>query len=123
MPIGRLPDQAPAPELFDDLKAAGFHPFQAPCGVMLNEQDMAESECIRCQTCDGFPCLVDAKSEAETLGVRPALALVMLAKGRRCGARREHPKSSSKHPGQTGQHLKQPSRIAQIQRPLGTSVS
>jgi choline dehydrogenase-like flavoprotein len=60
-------------QLFDDLKAAGFHPFQAPCGVMLNEQDMADSKCIRCQTCDGFPCLVQAKSDAETLGVRPAL--------------------------------------------------
>jgi choline dehydrogenase-like flavoprotein len=40
---------------------------------MLNEQDMANSKCIRCQTCDGFPCLVHAKSDAEVLGVRPAL--------------------------------------------------
>ena len=60
-------------QLFDDLKAAGFHPFPAPCGVMLNEQDMANSKCIRCQTCDGFPCLVHAKADAEVLGVRPAL--------------------------------------------------
>ncbi len=62
-------------QLFDDLKAAGFHPFQAPCGVMLNEQNMAHSRCIRCQTCDGFPCLVQAKADAEMLGVRPALQL------------------------------------------------
>jgi choline dehydrogenase-like flavoprotein len=40
---------------------------------MLNEQDMANSTCIRCQTCDGFPCLVHAKADAEVLGVRPAL--------------------------------------------------
>jgi choline dehydrogenase-like flavoprotein len=60
-------------QLFDDLKAAGLHPFPAPCGIMLNEQDMANSKCIRCQTCDGFPCLVHAKSDAEVLGVRPAL--------------------------------------------------
>ena len=40
---------------------------------MLNEQDMANSQCIRCRTCDGFPCLVHAKSDAEVLGVRPAL--------------------------------------------------
>jgi choline dehydrogenase-like flavoprotein len=40
---------------------------------MLNEKDMAYSTCIRCQTCDGFPCLVHAKSDAEVLGVRPAL--------------------------------------------------
>jgi choline dehydrogenase-like flavoprotein len=60
-------------QLFDDLNAAGFHPFSAPCGIMLNEQDMANSTCIRCRTCDGFPCLVHAKSDAEVLGVRPAL--------------------------------------------------
>jgi choline dehydrogenase-like flavoprotein len=60
-------------QLFSDLKAAGFHPFHAPCGIMLNEQDMADSKCIRCQTCDGFPCLMRAKSDAEMIGVRPAL--------------------------------------------------
>jgi choline dehydrogenase-like flavoprotein len=60
-------------QLFDDLKVAGFHPFPAPCGIMLDEQHMADSRCIRCQTCDGFPCLVHAKSDAEVLGVRPAL--------------------------------------------------
>jgi choline dehydrogenase-like flavoprotein len=60
-------------QLFDDLRAAGLHPFPAPCGVMLNEQDVANSDCIRCQTCDGFPCLLHAKSDAEVLGVRPAL--------------------------------------------------
>jgi choline dehydrogenase-like flavoprotein len=60
-------------QLFDDLKAAGLHPFPAPCGVMLNEQDVANSDCIRCRTCDGFPCLLHAKSDAEVLGVRPAL--------------------------------------------------
>jgi choline dehydrogenase-like flavoprotein len=60
-------------QLFNDLNAAGFHPFQAPCGIMLDEQHMANSRCIRCQTCDGFPCLVHAKSDAEVLGVRRAL--------------------------------------------------
>ena len=34
---------------------------------------MLNSTCIRCQTCDGFPCLVHAKSDAEVFGVRPAL--------------------------------------------------
>jgi choline dehydrogenase-like flavoprotein len=34
---------------------------------------MPHSTCIRCETCDGFPCLVHAKSDAEVLGVRPAL--------------------------------------------------
>jgi choline dehydrogenase-like flavoprotein len=61
-------------KLADDLSAAGYHPFHAPCGIMLNEQNMPYSPCIRCQTCDGFPCLVHAKADADVLGVRPALA-------------------------------------------------
>ena len=28
---------------------------------------------MRCDNCDGFPCIVHAKSDAEVLGVRPAL--------------------------------------------------
>ncbi len=60
-------------QLADDFAAAGLHPFHAPCGVMLNEANMPYSNCVRCSTCDGFPCLVHAKSDAEVLGVRPAL--------------------------------------------------
>jgi choline dehydrogenase-like flavoprotein len=60
-------------QLSDDLAAAGYHPFHAPCGIRLNEANMPYSHCVRCPTCDGFPCLVHAKSDAEVLGVRPAL--------------------------------------------------
>ena len=60
-------------KLFNDLTAAGYHPFAAPSAVMLDEANMAYSRCIRCQTCDGFPCLVHAKSDAEVIAVRPAL--------------------------------------------------
>jgi choline dehydrogenase-like flavoprotein len=60
-------------QLSDDLEAAGYHPFHAPCGIRLTEANMPYSVCVRCSTCDGFPCLVHAKSDAEVLGVRPAL--------------------------------------------------
>lgn len=60
-------------QLYDDLKKAGYHAFHAPCGILLDEQHRAASVCIRCQTCDGFPCLVHAKSDAEVISVRPAL--------------------------------------------------
>ena len=59
--------------LSDAFQTMGLHPFHAPCGVMLDEGNMPYSTCIRCSTCDGFPCLVHAKSDAETLGVRRAL--------------------------------------------------
>lgn len=60
-------------QLFDDFTAAGYRPFPAPSAVMLDESNMAYSACIRCQTCDGFPCLMHAKSDAEVVAVRPAL--------------------------------------------------
>jgi choline dehydrogenase-like flavoprotein len=60
-------------KLVDDLRSAGLHPFHAPSGVMLDESNMPFSRCRRCNRCDGFPCLVHAKSDAEVLGIRPAL--------------------------------------------------
>jgi choline dehydrogenase-like flavoprotein len=60
-------------QLHDDLVRAGRRPFHSPCGIMLNEANMPQSRCVRCDDCDGFPCLVHAKSDAEVLAVRPAL--------------------------------------------------
>jgi len=60
-------------QLSDDLAAAGYHPFHAPCGIRLNEPNMPYSACVRCNNCDGFPCPVHGKSDADVLGVRPAL--------------------------------------------------
>ena len=60
-------------QLFDDMAKVGLHPFHAPCGIMLDETEPAFSACIRCATCDGFPCLVHAKSDADVIAVRPAL--------------------------------------------------
>jgi choline dehydrogenase-like flavoprotein len=72
-PFPALTHEPRIQQLADDLAAAGYHPFHAPCGVRLNEANPPFSTCIRCQTCDGFPCLVHAKADAEVLGVRPAL--------------------------------------------------
>jgi len=59
--------------LSEDLAAQGLKPFHVPLGVRLDERDPRGSPCIRCETCDGFPCLVRAKSDAEVLCVEPAL--------------------------------------------------
>jgi len=61
-------------QLSDDLERGGYHPFHAPSGVRLLEGNLPFSACIRCQTCDGFPSLVQGKSDAEMMGVRPAIA-------------------------------------------------
>src|SRR5213076_802274 len=60
-------------QLSDQLAAAGYNPFHAPCGILLDEQNMPYSTCVRCANCDGFPCPLHAKADAEVLGVRPAL--------------------------------------------------
>ncbi len=60
-------------EVFQTLTARGFKPYPAPMGVRLNEAAMHQSACIRCDTCDGYPCLVGAKADADVLAVRPAL--------------------------------------------------
>jgi len=60
-------------QLADSLRDGGYHPFHAPCGVLLNEANRPASTCIRCNTCDGFPCLVHAKADAEVIAVRPVL--------------------------------------------------
>ena len=61
-------------QLSDDLAAAGYQPFHAPCGAQLDEANRNSSLCIRCLWYDGFPCLVHAKSDAEVMAVRPAMA-------------------------------------------------
>jgi len=60
-------------ELADDLVAAGLHPFPLPNGILVDEAVPHASRCIRCDTCDGFPCLVDAKADAQIICVEPAL--------------------------------------------------
>jgi choline dehydrogenase-like flavoprotein len=61
-------------QLSDDFARLGLKPFHTPLGVMLDEQTPHKSRCIRCNTCDGFPCLVYAKADAQVVSVDPALA-------------------------------------------------
>ncbi len=60
-------------QLADDFARLGLRPFHVPVGVQLDEQDPRKSPCIRCSTCDGYPCLVRAKSDADVCCVSPAL--------------------------------------------------
>jgi choline dehydrogenase-like flavoprotein len=60
-------------QLSDDFARLGLKPFHTPLGVMLDEKNPQKSPCIRCNTCDGFPCLVNAKADAHICCVVPAL--------------------------------------------------
>ncbi len=60
-------------QISDHLQRLGYDPSYIPLGVKLNEADRLNSLCIRCDTCDGFPCLLHAKADADINCVRPAL--------------------------------------------------
>jgi len=61
-------------QLWDDLSGRGLTPFPLPMGVLLDESSPNTSRCIRCNTCDGYPCLTKAKSDSQTICIEPALA-------------------------------------------------
>jgi choline dehydrogenase-like flavoprotein len=56
--------------LVESLRRMGLHPFSMPAAVDYGPQH----PCILCSTCDGFPCQIDAKRDAEISALRPALA-------------------------------------------------
>lgn len=60
-------------QLSEDFAAQGLRPFHVPIGIMLDEKNGRTSTCIRCNTCDGFPCLMNAKADAQVCAVDPAL--------------------------------------------------
>src|SRR2546425_2600272 len=60
-------------KLSDDLERLGLRPFHVPLRIKLDQSNRRKSPCIRCATCDGHPCLVDAKADAQVICVDPAL--------------------------------------------------
>lgn len=68
-PYPAVPNEPYVEELAGRLREQGLHPYALPLGLDLREG----GRCIRCKTCDGFPCRVQAKSEADLCCVRPAL--------------------------------------------------
>jgi choline dehydrogenase-like flavoprotein len=55
--------------VYKKLSARGLHPFPLPVAVDLHPG----GKCIRCGTCDGFPCPYGAKNDAETRAIEPAM--------------------------------------------------
>ncbi|MFI5335015.1 MAG: GMC oxidoreductase, partial [Chlamydiales bacterium] len=69
-----LKHEEPLLTFFKKMQVMGYKPFPLPLGLRLKEKDRENSRCIRCDTCDGFPCLVDGKSDAEISCIKPALS-------------------------------------------------
>jgi choline dehydrogenase-like flavoprotein len=62
-------------EIEDDVRKLGVHTFPIPLGLKRNELDPLQSKCVRCDTCDGYPCLVHAKSDADINCIRQIMHL------------------------------------------------
>jgi len=72
-PFPAISDEPRIAMLREDLAAMGLHPFPLPMGILIDESNPRTSPCIRCATCDGYPCLANAKADAQVVCVEPAL--------------------------------------------------
>jgi len=68
-PYPAVPHEPVIAEVADSFERQGLRPFSLPLGIDLREG----GACIRCKTCDAFPCRVLAKSDAEVCVTTPAL--------------------------------------------------
>jgi choline dehydrogenase-like flavoprotein len=74
-PYPALSNEPRMQQIQDDLERDGLKPFPCPLGLQLNEAAPLESQCIRCDTCDGYPCLVHAKADSDVNCVRKIMHL------------------------------------------------
>ena len=72
-PLPAVAHEARMQQICDAISQQGLHPAYLPLGLKLSEGSDEQSDCIRCKTCDGFPCHVDAKADAEIVGISPSL--------------------------------------------------
>ncbi|QHN05162.1 GMC family oxidoreductase [Granulicella sp. WH15] len=59
----------------EDVRKLGVRTFPIPLGLKRNEADPVASPCVRCDTCDGYPCLVHAKSDSDINCIRRIMHL------------------------------------------------
>jgi choline dehydrogenase-like flavoprotein len=70
-PYPPIPHGPVVAAIVERLRQDGLHPSPLPLGLI----DPGEpGGCILCNTCNSFPCRINAKSEAQPCGVNPAVA-------------------------------------------------
>ena len=74
-PYPALPNEPHMQSIEDAVRKLGIHTFPMPLGLKRNDADPLASKCIRCDTCDAYPCLVHAKSDADINCIREILRL------------------------------------------------
>ena len=73
-PFPEMPSEPFIQAMADALTDAGVRPFPIPAAI----QNHKGGACIQCKTCDGFPCQLHAKNDAEVSAIIPALATGLL---------------------------------------------
>ncbi len=74
-PLPALANEPRMESIEKDVRKLGIHTFPMPLGLKRNEADPLASKCVRCDTCDGYPCLVHAKSDADINCIREIMHL------------------------------------------------
>lgn len=72
-PFKAFPHERRIQEVADNLASMGLHPHHSNLALNRDIDEPYRRPCIACNTCDPFPCMLHAKSDAETALVRPAL--------------------------------------------------
>ena len=90
-PLPAVPHEPFIAEVTQRLSAQGLNPFPLPLGLISPGE---HGGCILCDTCNSFPCLVRAKSDADTCGMTPALEAENVALWTRARAERLRTNSS-----------------------------
>ena len=68
-PFPPMPPDPYMEDVAERFRLQGFHPAPLPVGLDYRPG----GRCVRCGTCDAFPCRVLAKGDAEACAVRPAI--------------------------------------------------
>jgi choline dehydrogenase-like flavoprotein len=68
-PFPPVPSDPYMLDLAEKFRNQGLHPYPLPLGLDYHET----GTCIRCRTCDAFPCPLGAKADSHTCGILPAL--------------------------------------------------
>jgi len=63
-PFGSIELTRPAKRIYGASSQLGYHPFKIP--LALNFKNTVRTTCIKCSTCDGFPCKIEAKNDLAT---------------------------------------------------------
>lgn len=68
-PFPPIPHEKAMADVAEGLTRQGLRPFSLPLSV----DSRPGGRCVLCGTCDAYPCMVDAKGDADLCAVRPAI--------------------------------------------------